>query len=84
MASHATLVSLSSDGCQTVSMGESSCLAGAEKGDLTGEGTARLEADLAGEEGAELVTVLCVVGGIVGAAWLVSGLAVDEAEGGER
>ena len=40
-------------------MGESSCLADAEKGDLSGEGTARLEADLAGEEGAELVTVLC-------------------------
>ena len=41
-------------------------------------------ADLAGEERAGLVTVLCEVGGTGGggggggAAWLVAGLAVDE------
>ena len=74
----ATLVSSSSEGSQAVSMGESSCLAD------VGGGTARLVADLAGEEGAGLVTILCVVGGTGGggggggAAWLVAGLAVDE------
>ena len=73
----ATLVSSSSEGSQAVSMGESSCL-----GEVGG-GTARLVADLAGEERAGLVTVLSVVGGIGGAGggrgavWLVAGLAVD-------